>query len=108
MKDVNAKSFERKLMEELCRYIEARSDQAMTLKKLSNQAHLSPAHLQRRFKAVIGVSPKEYQDYCRLRSFKAKLQGRSSISDAVYGAGFGSTSRIYESIGSRLGMTPKQ
>lgn len=101
-------TFEQQLMADLCRYIDAHCDAPMTLAQLSAQAQLSPAHLQRRFKAVIGVTPKAYQQSCRLKKLKAGLRTDASVSDALYGAGYGSPSRVYEALGSNLGMTPKQ
>lgn len=95
-------------MQDLCRYIEAHSDEVLTLEQLAKQAHLSPAHLQRRFKAAIGVSPKEYADSCRLKKLKTGLRKNSSVTDAIYDAGFTSSSRVYERVDTRLGMTPKQ
>jgi len=95
-------------MQDLCRYIEAHSDEALTLEQMAKQVHLSPAHLQRRFKAAIGISPKEYAESCRLKKLKKGLRQQACITDAIYDAGFTSSSRIYERVDSRLGMTPKQ
>jgi AraC family transcriptional regulator of adaptative response/methylated-DNA-[protein]-cysteine methyltransferase len=62
--------------------------------------------LQRLFKSVVGVSPKQYADACRLRKLKSELRVSDDVAQAVYGAGFGSSSRVYESSDARLGMTP--
>jgi AraC family transcriptional regulator of adaptative response/methylated-DNA-[protein]-cysteine methyltransferase len=99
---------EQSLMQDLCRYIETNSQQPLTLNQLAKQVHLSPHHLQRRFKEVIGVSPKEYLESCRLRHFKRSLKKQNSVTEAIYDAGFGSVSRVYERVENRLGMTPKQ
>jgi len=95
-------------MQDLCRYIEAHSDKILTLEHLAKQAHLSPAHLQRRFKAAIGISPREYAESCRLKKLKTGLRQQASVTNAIYDAGFASSSRVYERVDSRLGMTPKQ
>lgn len=95
-------------MHKLCRYIDAHAHEPLTLKALSRQAHLSPFHLQRSFKTVVGVSPKQYMETCRLKSLKKKLRGGGSVTQAVYDAGFGSGSRVYERVDTRLGMTPRQ
>ncbi len=94
-------------MHDLARYIATRCDERLTLKELAREAHLSPSHLQRCFKEVIGVSPHEYQESCRLEKLKAGLRIPGvSVTDAIYNAGFGSPSRVYERIDTRLGMTP--
>jgi len=110
MKNISHNTFEKSLMQNLCRYIEAHSDEVLTLEQLAKQTHLSPAHLQRRFKAAIGVSPKEYADSCRLKKLKTGLRHNAdaSVTNAIYDAGFASSSRVYERVDSHLGMTPKQ
>jgi len=94
-------------MQELCRHIEAESGETLTLQSLAAKSGLSPFHLQRRFKAVIGISPKEYLEACRLRTLKTGLK-KGSVTSAIYDAGFNSSSRVYERAGTRLGMTPRQ
>jgi len=78
----------------------------MTLDRLGKQFHQSPFHLQRRFKAVLGITPREYADSCRLKMLKRNLQSGDSVTRAMYDAGYGSSSRLYEKTASRLGMTP--
>ncbi len=95
-------------LHKLCRYIEANGSEPLTLEHLGGQAHMSPDHLQRRFKDVIGVTPKQYADACRLRALKQDLRTGNSVTNAVFAAGFGSTSRVYERAASHLGMTPGQ
>lgn len=92
----------------LCRYIEAHADEPLTLAALGREAGISPFHLQRRFKALTGVTPREYAEACRLKSLRQGLRERSSVTAAIHEAGFGSGSRVYERAGSRLGMTPGQ
>lgn len=103
----NNPAFEKQLMLDLCRYIEAHSNDALTLDQIAEQAGLSASHLQRRFKAVIGISPKEYIDASRLKKLKEGL-GNSSVTNAIYDAGYSSASRVYERAAQHLGMTPKQ
>ncbi len=95
-------------MQALARYIERSSDESLTLKALAKITGLSPGHLQRRFKAEIGISPRQYQEACRLKKLKETLRAQAPLSDAIYAAGFGSPSRIYERNDSHLGMTPGQ
>lgn len=102
------KTFETHIMQELARYIETHSDEALTLGILAKKALLSPSHLQRRFKEIIGVSPKEYQEACRLRNIKRQLAGQENVTTAMYEAGYNSPSRLYEKVESRFGMTPRQ
>jgi AraC family transcriptional regulator of adaptative response/methylated-DNA-[protein]-cysteine methyltransferase len=94
------------LMQELCRYIETHLESPLTLAALSKQAGLSPAHLQRVFKRIIGLSPRQYADACRLGKLKARLKERSAVVNAMVEAGYGSSSRLYERAASQLGMTP--
>jgi AraC family transcriptional regulator of adaptative response/methylated-DNA-[protein]-cysteine methyltransferase len=92
----------------VCAWIEAHPDDTHSLKVLAARAHLSPFHFQRTFKALTGVSPKQYADAARVRRLKAELRGGATLSGAIYGAGFGSASRVYERADAQLGMTPRQ
>ncbi len=94
------------LMGELAQFIDAHADETLPLTRLAQQAGLSAFHLQRTFKAVMGVSPKEYQAAARLRRFKGRLRDGDSVLGATFEAGYGSTSRVYEQIDGGLGMTP--
>jgi len=90
----------------ICRFIEQHLDEPLTLGRLGTEFHQSPFHLQRRFKAVLGITPREYADSCRLRMFKRNLQAGDTVTRAMYEAGYGSSSRLYERTASQLGMTP--
>src|SRR4051794_13945737 len=90
----------------ICRFIEQHLDEPLTLTRLGKEFGQSPFHLQRRFKAAIGVSPRAYADSCRLRMLKRNLQAGDSVTRAMYDAGYGSSSRLYERTASQLGMTP--
>ena len=93
-------------VKEICRYIEQHLDEPVTLNQLSKIFHQSPFHLQRRFKAVLGITPRAYADSCRLRLLKRNLQAGDNVTRAMYDAGYGSSSRLYERTASQLGMTP--
>ena len=95
-----------KLAKEICRYIEQHLDEPITLERLGKVFRQSPFHLQRRFKAALGVTPREYADSCRLRRLKRNLQAGDNVTRAMYDAGYGSSSRLYEKTSSQLGMTP--
>jgi AraC family transcriptional regulator, regulatory protein of adaptative response / methylated-DNA-[protein]-cysteine methyltransferase len=94
------------LAKEVCRYIEQHLDEPVTLQRLGKAFHQSPFHLQRNFKAAIGITPREYADSCRLRLLKRNLQAGNNVTRAMYDAGYGSSSRLYEKTASQLGMTP--
>ena len=91
---------------EICRYIEQHLDEPITLGRLGEVFRQSPFHLQRRFKAALGITPREYADSCRLRLLKRNLQAGDNVTRAMYDAGYGSSSRLYEKTASQLGMTP--
>ncbi|WP_369160070.1 bifunctional DNA-binding transcriptional regulator/O6-methylguanine-DNA methyltransferase Ada [Candidatus Thiodiazotropha sp. LNASS1] len=92
---------------DIARFIEKHGDERLTLKGLANQVGLSPSHLQRRFKAAFGVSPKAYQDAVRVRHLKRSLKQGKGVTSAIYSAGFGSISRVYGAASHQFGMTPK-
>jgi AraC family transcriptional regulator, regulatory protein of adaptative response / methylated-DNA-[protein]-cysteine methyltransferase len=94
----------------LCDYIRAncQSGESLGLEELARQVGLSPFHLQRTFKEIVGVTPKQFVEACRMEGLKAELRARDSITDAIYESGFGSSSRVYERVDTRLGMTPRE
>jgi AraC family transcriptional regulator of adaptative response/methylated-DNA-[protein]-cysteine methyltransferase len=94
------------LAKEVCRYIEQHLDETITLERLGKVFGQSPFHLQRRFKAALGITPRAYTDSCRLRQLKRNLQSGDNVTRAMYDAGYGSSSRLYEKAASQLGMTP--
>lgn len=90
----------------ICRFIEQHLDEPITLNRLAKEFDQSPFQLQRRFKSVLGITPREYADSCRLKTLKRSLQAGDSVTRAMYDAGYGSSSRLYERTASQLGMTP--
>jgi AraC family transcriptional regulator of adaptative response/methylated-DNA-[protein]-cysteine methyltransferase len=90
----------------VCEFIRAAPDGRPTLAALGKHAGLSPAHLQRTFKRVVGISPRQFADACRLDRLKAGLKEGESVTTAMFAAGYGSSSRLYEKAGGQLGMTP--
>src|SRR5258707_3601814 len=91
---------------DICRYLEQNLDHTPGLGELSEKFQLSPYHLQRTFKAVTGISPRKYVEACRLKAFREQLQSGGAITTAIYDAGYGSSSRLYEKTNEHLGMTP--
>ena len=89
-----------------CRYIEDHIDMPPTLEALGAHTGVSPYHLQRVFKRVAGITPHQYAEACRLSKFKTRVKKGDSVTGAMYDAGYGSSSRLYERAPSQLGMTP--
>jgi len=77
------------------------------LAALAEAVGLSPTHLQRRFRAAFGLSPAEYRQQRRLAGLKAGLRAGHDVTRALYDAGYGSPSRVYEHGAARLGMAPQ-
>jgi AraC family transcriptional regulator of adaptative response/methylated-DNA-[protein]-cysteine methyltransferase len=97
-----------KLVQSLCRYIESYDspDRSITLAELGDQVQISPHHLQRTFKRIMGITPRQYAEACRLRRLKALVKKGENVTRALYEAGYGSSSRLYEGASARMGMTP--
>jgi AraC family transcriptional regulator of adaptative response/methylated-DNA-[protein]-cysteine methyltransferase len=83
-----------------------KAEGVMTLADLSKSVGVSPFHLQRLFKRATGLSPREYQSARRMQQVKHGLRKGDDVTTALYDAGFGSPSRLYEKAGQQLGMTP--
>lgn len=90
---------------ELCRFIE-NAEEAPSLQELASHAGLNPYHLHRLFKAVTGVTPKAYAAAHRAKRVRSELERRSTVTEAIYGAGYNSSGRFYEQSQQLLGMTP--
>lgn len=82
------------------------AESAVTLADLSKRVGLSAFHLQRLFKRATGLSPREYQTARRMQHVKSGLRKGDDVTTALYDAGFGSPSRLYEKAPQQLGMTP--
>ncbi len=89
-----------------CRLIES-STERMRLDELAHQVGLSAHHFHRTFKDVTGVTPLEYFKSRQIAQIGASIRNESSITDAIYDAGFGSSSRFYENSDAMLGMKPR-
>ena len=82
-------------------------EENVSLEDLSASVNLSAAHLQKIFKEIVGVSPKKYAEAKRLEKFKSEIKKGNDVTDSMYEAGFNSSSRLYENVSEKLGMTPK-
>lgn len=92
----------------ICQYLQSQSDTDINLNTLSKKFSLSPHYLQRKFKAEMGISPKQYLDGVRLKSLKTQLKTGRTVTDALYDVGYSSSSRVYEKASATMGMTPAQ
>lgn len=103
-----------KAVARVCREIEDRihtetgsdEESRLTLAALSARASMSPHQLERAFRSVMGITPRQYADAQRMRRVKSRLRKGDDVTTALYDAGFGSSSRLYERAPSQLGMTP--
>jgi AraC family transcriptional regulator of adaptative response/methylated-DNA-[protein]-cysteine methyltransferase len=93
-------------VQQLCQFIERNCEATLTLAALARQAGVSPFHLQRSFQSLVGVSPRRFQQACRLQRLKASLRTGAQATQAIFDAGYGSLSRVYEKTDASLGMTP--
>ena len=92
----------------VCRHIDQHLDEPVRLEDLGRKIGLSPFHLQRTFKAWLGITPRAYADTRRLESLKTGLKAGQDVTRSMYDAGYGSSSRLYERAVSQLGMTPSR
>jgi AraC family transcriptional regulator, regulatory protein of adaptative response / methylated-DNA-[protein]-cysteine methyltransferase len=81
-------------------------EDSVRLGALARQVNSSPAQLRRAFRRATGLPPKEFEQAFRLERFKKMLRDGSSVTDALYACGYGSSSRLYEKANAQLGMTP--
>lgn len=91
-------------LEQACRLLD---QQDLGLAELADAVGLSATHLQRRFRQQFGLSPAEYRAQRRLAGLKAGLRAGHDVTRALYDAGYGSPSRVYEHGAARLGMAPQ-
>ena len=89
-------------------FIASHADEAITLSMLAAHVGTSPFHLQRTFSRLLGISPRAYQDALRAQRFRRDLRTGKPLTGAIYDAGYGSSSRVYEGRPTGRGMTPAQ
>jgi AraC family transcriptional regulator of adaptative response/methylated-DNA-[protein]-cysteine methyltransferase len=93
----------------VCQLIEdglSGGEENISLEFLGEQAGMSPHHLQRTFKSILGITPKQYATALKIKSFKEQVQRGEDVTGAMYDAGFGSSRALYEKAADKLGMTP--
>jgi AraC family transcriptional regulator of adaptative response/methylated-DNA-[protein]-cysteine methyltransferase len=93
------------LVKAICRTLDQR-EKSPTLAELSREFGVSLFHLQRTFTKVTGLSPRKYAEARRTDRLKTTLRNGNGVTSAVYAAGYGSSSRVYEKAAAQLGMTP--
>ena len=90
------------------RYLEQHAGERVTTSDLAQATGINRLTLHRAFRRIFGVSPAQYARQQRLKTFdKTIRESTMRVTDAIYDAGFGSSSRLYENSGARLGMTPR-
>lgn len=94
------------LAQQICRFIEANATDVITLETLSARFNVNAQHLQRIFKRIVGLSPRQYLDAVRLGQLKTHLRRGDTVTTAQFAAGYNSSSRLYERAITQLGMTP--
>jgi AraC family transcriptional regulator of adaptative response/methylated-DNA-[protein]-cysteine methyltransferase len=82
-------------------------EERLTLAQVAARLHVGPFQLQRRFKAALGITPRDFAAARRTGRLKALLAEREPVASALYEAGYGSSSRLYERAPAQLGMTPE-
>jgi AraC family transcriptional regulator of adaptative response/methylated-DNA-[protein]-cysteine methyltransferase len=94
------------LVRRVCRLLELGADERPNLAEVGERVRLSQSHLQRLFKKLMGITPREYAEALRTDLFRERVRAGQSVTGALYEAGYGSSSRLYEKASARLGMTP--
>lgn len=90
-------------------YIEGHAGDRISTATIAAAAGVNRLALHRGFQRILGISPGEFVRQQRMKSFDHNVrESKMSVTDAIYGAGFGSSSRLYENSGRRLGMTPRE
>lgn len=93
-------------VQEICEYIQRHVDESLTLEDLSAQVYWSPFHLQRTFKEIMGITPRQYVEAQRMTQFKNRLKAGESVTNAALDAGYSSSSRVYAQTDAHMGMPP--
>lgn len=94
------------MVQQVCRYVRANQTNSLNLAELASHTGVSAFHLQRTFKTIMGVSPRQYATAERFGAFKSKIKEGATVTDALYDAGLNSSRRLYEQASDELGMTP--
>ncbi|HWQ36455.1 MAG TPA: bifunctional DNA-binding transcriptional regulator/O6-methylguanine-DNA methyltransferase Ada [Blastocatellia bacterium] len=104
--EAELKDAQSELVRRVCDAIEAGPEGALSLAALSAQSGVSESHLQRVFKRLTGITPRQFAEALRSSRFRAEVKSGQAVTAALYEAGYGSSSRLYEKSAAHLGMTP--
>lgn len=104
--DIFRREPQAELVESICRFIDLNLEEQANLEQISQEVKVSQFHLQRVFKKLMGITPRQYADARRSQKFKERVKAGESVTVAMYEAGYGSSSRLYEKASNQLGMTP--
>ncbi len=91
-----------------CELIDANPDERLAVAALARAVGVTDHALRRSFEMALGITPRQYAEQRRLERFKDGVRNGHDVTSALYESGFGSSSRLYESSGAHLGMTPGQ
>lgn len=94
------------LVQRVCRFLESHQSETVNLADLAAHFGVSSFHLQRTFKRIMTISPRQYLLSLRVGDFKSRVRDGEPVTQALYDSGFNSSSRLYEHAQSELGMTP--
>ena len=94
------------LVQRICHIIDEHDEEPVTLERLGSIEGVNAQHLQRTFKQLMGITPRQYAESRKLERFKTQVKKGSSVTTAMYAAGYGSSRALYEKSSAQLGMTP--
>ncbi len=97
-------------MDAACRYLQQHQDTLPSLMEISRAAGMSASALQKLFRRILGISPRQYHAAQRSKQLRQKLADKKerTVTEAIYAAGYSSSSRVYEQTAALMGMTPAQ
>jgi AraC family transcriptional regulator of adaptative response/methylated-DNA-[protein]-cysteine methyltransferase len=96
-------------VEQVAKHLREQTEERQTMSEIARSAGVDRLTLMRAFRRVFGVSPAQYARAQRMERFKRKMRRpEMTVTEAIYDAGFGSSSRLYENSSARLGMTPRE
>lgn len=81
--------------------------QPLTIENLAAQAHLSPFHFARQFKATLGLSPHQFLLKIRIEKAIQLLPTRRSLTEIAFATGFYDQSHFVHAFKRVTGHTPK-